>query len=165
MSNVLVLNQSLMPLNICDWYRAVSMIVRGRAEVLESGDKLLSGNFPLPLVVRLRNQVNVPYSPLTPNRSNILARDRYTCQYCSKKHWDLTLDHIMPSSRGGKSTWENLVAACYRCNSKKGDRTPSEAGMKLLSTPLRPQDRISFMLMKQHLSDEERRTWAPYLKR
>ncbi|MBX9693076.1 MAG: HNH endonuclease [Cyanobacteria bacterium] len=165
MSNVLVLNQSLVPLNICDWHRAASMIVRGRAEVLERAGKLLNGNFHLPLVVRLRNQVHVPYSPLTPNRSNILARDRYACQYCGKKHWDLTLDHIQPSSRGGKSTWENLVAACHRCNSKKGDKTPVEAGMRLLSKPLRPRDRISFMLMKQHLTDEERRAWAPYLGR
>ncbi|MGB9702325.1 MAG: HNH endonuclease [Candidatus Kapaibacteriota bacterium] len=92
-------------------------------------------------------------------RKNIMKRDGMQCQYCGKKHIQLTVDHILPKSRGGKDEWENLVTACYECNNKKGNRTPEEAGMKLLSIPKRPNP-LSFI--KNNLTAREN-SWKDYL--
>lgn len=165
MSSVLVLNSSSEPLHVCDWRRAVSLICKGRAEVVEHSDRrLLTEDFPLPVVIRLQKQVFVPYSPLAANRGNILARDRHTCQYCGTKRGEMTLDHVVPRSRGGGWTWENLVTACQKCNARKGDRSLSESGMKLLSTPVRPRDRMSFLIMKHRSQSPVFESWSRYLQ-
>lgn len=165
MSSVLVLNSSSEPLHVCDWRRAVSLICKGRAEVVEHSDRrLLADDFPLPVVIRLHSQVFVPYAPLSASRANILARDKHTCQYCSTKRGEMTLDHVVPRSRGGGSTWENLVTACQKCNARKGDRSLSESGMKLLSTPARPRDRMSFLIMKHRSQNPAFESWSRYLK-
>lgn len=164
MSSVLVLNSSSEPLHVCDWRRAVSLICKGRAEIVErQNDRLLADDFHLPVVIRLHKQVYVPYAPLAVNRGNILARDRYTCQYCGCKRGDLTIDHVIPRSRGGGWTWENLVAACQKCNGRKGDRSLSESGMKLLSVPTRPRDRMSFLIMKHRSQSAKFESWSRYL--
>ena len=138
MSKVLVLNASYEPLNITSWRRAVVLLLKGKAEQLEHNGHYLYADFPLPTVIRLRQYVNVPYKEIPLTRRNVLERDRHACQYCSYRGEDLTLDHVIPRSRGGGDTWENLVAACVRCNVKKGNRTPKEANMPLRSQPRRP---------------------------
>lgn len=125
--------------------RAVHLLLADKAEIIESdGTQLHSqrSSFPTPVVVRLRYYVRVPYNlPMPLSRRAILLRDGFTCQYCGvqpgREH--LTIDHIMPRSRGGRTDWENTVAACGACNRRKGNRTPEEASMQLLSIPARPR--------------------------
>jgi 5-methylcytosine-specific restriction endonuclease McrA len=161
LSKVLVLNASYEPLNICSWRRAVVLILKGKAESIEHNGKLLYGNFPLPTVIRLRNYVKIPYKEISLSRRNVLHRDNYTCQYCGERRHDLTIDHIFPRSRGGGDSWENVVAACLRCNVKKGDRTPKEAGMLLMTVPRRPPSHVSFEISKHSLSGHT--YWNKYL--
>src|SRR5690606_15955538 len=94
-------------------------------------------SYDFPSVIRLRKYARVPYKNLVVSRRNVLKRDGHRCQYCGKSD-DLTIDHVLPRSRGGVDTWENLVAACNRCNHRKGNRTPQEAGMVLARPPFKP---------------------------
>ena len=138
---VLVLNQNYEPLHVCNARRAFSLVGRGKAEVLEHGDGALrsaSYSFPIPSVIRLVYLIRRPRPVMRLTRREVFQRDRFTCQYCGRQGRDLTLDHVMPRHRGGKHTWDNLVAACKTCNHRKAGRTPSEARMKLLSEPRRP---------------------------
>ena len=148
MGKVLVLNASYEPLNITSWRRAVVLLLKGKAEQLEHNGRLVYSDFPLPSVIRLRQYIRIPYKEIPLTRRNILERDRCTCQYCNYRGEQLTLDHIIPRSRGGRETWENLVAACVRCNVKKGNRTPKEAGMTLHRLPRRPYSSLHFELVK-----------------
>lgn len=134
---VLVLNASYEALGISSAKRAMKLLVKDVAVIEESHDIVVHGTWMLPSVVRLKNFVKVPIKIHEPSRKNILTRDRNTCQYCHKVFAanKLTLDHILPKSRGGKNVFENLVASCQPCNLFKADRLPSEAGMKLLNTP------------------------------
>ena len=133
--------------------RAVHLLLSDKAELIESdGTQIHSQHtsFPAPVVVRLRYYVRVPHNlPMPLSRRAILLRDSFTCQYCGtqpgREH--LTIDHIMPRSRGGRTDWENTVAACGACNRKKGNRTPEEANMKLLSAPTRPRFWAMALLM------------------
>ena len=138
MSKVLVLNASYEPLNICTWRRAVVLLMKGKAEQIEHNGKLIYTNLPVPTVIRLRSYVKIPYKEISLSRRNLLHRDNYTCQYCGDRRHDLTIDHIVPRSKGGTDSWENVVAACLKCNVKKGDRTPKEANMVMNTTPTTP---------------------------
>ncbi|MFN8559035.1 MAG: HNH endonuclease [Dehalococcoidia bacterium] len=138
---VLVLNQNYEPLHVCNARRAFILVDRGKAEVLEHGDGALrsaSSSFPMPSVIRLVYLIRRPRPQVRLTRREVFQRDRYTCQYCGKQGRDLTLDHVMPRHRGGKHTWDNLVAACKVCNHRKAGRTPAEAKMRLLHEPHRP---------------------------
>jgi 5-methylcytosine-specific restriction endonuclease McrA len=160
---VLVLNASYEPVNICEAKRALTMLVKGVAHVEEEHDKQVQvyTGIVLPSVIRLRSYRHVPIHRHTVSRKNILDRDRHTCMYCGEKPKKLTLDHIMPQSRGGKSTWENLVACCESCNRRKADRTPEEAGMMLLHRPLPMTLHTSRHVMRaQGASDPK---WRKYL--
>lgn len=148
MGKVLVLNASYEPLNITSWRRAIVLLLKGKAEQLEHNSQVLYADLPFPTVIRLRYYVRVPYKEIPLTRRNVLERDRNTCQYCSLKREQLTLDHVIPRSRGGGDSWENLVAACVRCNVKKGNRTPKEANMNLLTHPRRPHSSLHFELIK-----------------
>ena len=148
MAKVLVLNASYEPLNITSWRRAVVLLLKGKAEQLENNGMYIYTEFPLPTVIRLLYYVRVPYKEIPLTRRNILERDRHTCQYCGYKGDDLTLDHVIPRSRGGGDSWENLVTACVRCNVKKGNRTPKEAHMLLRSQPRRPYSSLHFEIVK-----------------
>lgn len=136
-SPVLVLNASYEPINICAARRAITMLVKGVAHVEETHEELIHRDIKLPSVIRLNNYRRMPTRRHVLSRRNILIRDRYLCQYCGQRFSNagLTLDHIVPKSRGGTDTWENLVASCYECNHRKADNTPDEAGMLLLKTP------------------------------
>ncbi|MDE3087876.1 MAG: HNH endonuclease [Chloroflexota bacterium] len=142
---VLVLNATYEPLNIVPIQRAVVLLLKEKAEVVEAAKtKLRAEHYAIdwPLVIRLVAFVPVPRRlPLPLSRRTVMARDLSTCQYCGGqpgKH-ELTIDHVTPRSRGGATTWENVVTACAPCNRRKGDRLPEEARMTLLSQPARPR--------------------------
>ncbi len=149
---VLVLNATYEPLNIVSVQRAVILLLKEKAEIVEAAKTLLRAeNYAInwPLVIRLVTFVPIPRRlPLPLSRRTVMARDLYTCQYCGGqpgKH-ELTVDHVTPRSRGGTTTWENVVTACASCNHRKGDRMPEEARMKLLSQPARPRF-VAIMLL------------------
>lgn len=162
MGKVLVLNASYEPLNITSWRRAIVLLLKGKAEPLEHHGNFVYADLPLPSVIRLRHYVRVPYKEIPLTRRNILERDRHTCQYCLYRGDGLTLDHVIPRSRGGGDTWENLVAACVRCNVQKGNRTPKEAGMHLQSQPRRPYSSLHFELVK-HTREDANHQWRKYV--
>lgn len=140
-SRVLVLNQNYAPLNLCHARRAIVLLAKGKAEILENGAGVLrspSCLFPLPSVIRLVYLIKRPHHQRKLTRHEVFNRDRYTCQYCGKETAALTLDHVVPRQRGGLHTWENLVSACIPCNRRKAGRTPQEAGMSLLRRPQPP---------------------------
>jgi 5-methylcytosine-specific restriction endonuclease McrA len=140
-----VLNATFEPLHIVSVRRAVVLLLKEKAEVIEATQaRIRSENLALdmPLVIRLVYYVRVPHRLLLPlTRRTVLARDQYTCQYCGAQpaKGSLTLDHVVPRSRGGEHRWENVVSACIPCNQRKGGRIPREAGMTLLSRPTRPR--------------------------
>ncbi len=161
MSKVLVLNASYEPLNICNWRRAIVLILKGKAEQIEHNGKLVYASFPLPTVIRLRAYVKIPYKEISLSRRNVLHRDKYTCQYCGEHRHDLTIDHIVPRSKGGTDTWDNVVAACLKCNVRKGDRTPREANLALRTVPHKPFSHVHFEISKHSYASEYR--WQKYL--
>src|SRR3990172_10406714 len=131
-SAVLVLNQNYEPLNVCNARRAVVLLHRGKAEVLEHSEGTIhspSFSIPLPSVIRLVYLIKRPRPQRRLTRRDIFTRDRHTCQYCARETKDLTLDHVLPRHRGGRHSWENVVSACKACNHRKAGRTPSEAGL------------------------------------
>ncbi len=162
MSKVLVLNASYEPLNITSWRRAAVLIIKGKAEQVEHNGKFLYADFPLPTVIRLRQYVRIPYKDIPLTRRNLLQRDDHTCQYCGYNGDGLTLDHVVPRSRGGGDSWENMVAACVRCNVKKGNRTPKEAGMPLVSQPRKPHSSLYFEVTRQ-VNSGLHQEWRKYV--
>jgi len=138
----LILNQSYEPLTTCSAKKALVLLYLTKADLIESRqDKYVhsvSTLLPYPSVIRLTTYKKVPYRQIELSRKNIFKRDNNCCQYCGTRTAALTIDHIVPKSRGGGDTWENLVTACFRCNNIKGNRTPQEAGMKLQTKPMRP---------------------------
>ncbi len=139
----LVLDQGYQPHRVVSWQRAVGMLFVGKVEVLEEYDEWIrsvSLSIQMPAVVRLIRAVKRRQPPIRFSRLNVMTRDGFSCQYCAVDlpMRDLTYDHVLPRSRGGRTTWENVVTACKPCNHAKGDRTPSEAGMPLLRTPVKP---------------------------
>jgi 5-methylcytosine-specific restriction endonuclease McrA len=139
---VLVLNQNFEPLNVCHTYRAVVLITTGKAEIVSNGRGYIhtaTAQFPKPSVIRLAKQIHRPRPHLKLSRRGIFRRDNYRCQYCGVETSHLTLDHIVPRSRGGAHTWTNLVSACADCNRRKGGKSLAEARMKLLTKPVEPR--------------------------
>ncbi|MCW6037289.1 HNH endonuclease [Spirulina subsalsa FACHB-351] len=162
MGKVLVLNASYEPLNITSWRRAVVLLLKGKAEQLEFDTQEIYTRFPTPTVIRLRYYVRVPYKEIPLTRRNILERDDHSCQYCRFRGDNLTLDHVIPRSRGGGDSWENLVAACVRCNVHKGNRTPNEAQMPLLSQPRRPYSSLHFEIAR-YIRSGRNEEWKKYV--
>jgi 5-methylcytosine-specific restriction endonuclease McrA len=163
MRKVLVLNTTYEPLNVCSARRALILLLKDKAEMLEqSGATLRSErhSYAIPLVIRLTTYVRVPRkSPAARiSRRAVFARDRHRCQYCgSPRH--LTVDHVVPRSRGGPDTWDNLVTSCAPCNRKKGDRPLHVAGLRLLRTPQAPGPAAFVLLHTDHVHE----SWRPYL--
>ena len=150
MSQVLVLNASYEPLNITTWSRAMVMMIKGKAESLEQdSSREIRPDAMLPTVIRLRQFVRVPFRDLPLTRKNILHRDNHSCQYCGCKGSKLSIDHVMPRSRGGEDSWENVTTACLNCNVTKGNRTPNEAQMPLRQTPRKPLSSLNFEANRQ----------------
>ena len=131
---VLVLNASFEPINVCTVRRAAVLILKNRAEVLEHGEWALhaeSLSLPRPVVIRLLTYVRIPRDAHRRKitRRAVFARDRWTCQYCGHERGNLTVDHVIPRSKGGSSSWDNIVTCCAPCNRRKGDRLPRQANM------------------------------------
>ncbi|CAN5503917.1 HNH endonuclease [soil metagenome] len=138
---VLVLNQNYEPLNICNGRRAIVLVIGGKAEILETHQSVIAtpaSTFPYPSVIRLVYMIRSPRARVKLTRREVFMRDGYTCQYCGRRTHDLTLDHVIPRSRGGKHIWENLASACRTCNHKKGGKSVGEARMTLRQTPYEP---------------------------
>lgn len=144
MEQTLLLNATYEPIKIVDWQKAITLWSRGRVEILETHDRearAVTFTFKIPSVVRLLKYVRVRRSEHVPfTRANIYARDDHRCQYCGLqfKREQLTFDHVIPVAQGGTKSWENIVSACEDCNRRKGNRTPEQANMTLLSKPTRP---------------------------
>ncbi len=160
--HVLVLNRDYSALSICSVQRAIVLVHLQKAEMVEAQPgrfvRSTSVRHPWPSIVRLNLYVRVPYRRTLLSRKNVLRRDQLRCQYCASRD-RLTIDHVLPKSRGGKDTWENLVAACVPCNNRKGNRTPDEAGMTLARKPFRP----SYVMFIRDFVGQMEETWKPYL--
>jgi 5-methylcytosine-specific restriction endonuclease McrA len=163
MERVLVLNASYEPLNVCSLRRAHVLVWKGRAEILEASDGQLRSattSFARPNVIRLVTYVRVPRAVTRRiSRRVLFARDGWQCAYCGSSSNRLTLDHIVPRSRGGTSVWENVVASCAPCNHRKGDRLLEETTMSLRTVPRPPTPVLFIRLTADHIPE----TWRQYL--
>lgn len=161
----LLLDSSYYPIQILDWRKAMVLFFTGRAEVVEHHEKIkirsTSDQFKLPKVMRLFCSFK-RLSRVKFNRANVFMRDKYRCQYCGGKFTreELTFDHVLPKSRGGRTSWENIVTSCHACNNKKADRTPEECGFSLLKKPLEPKWNA---LMGLKLSRSEAMLWSTWI--
>lgn len=144
-SHVLVLNATYEPIHVCGIKRAAVLLLKEKADVIENGDGELHAEhtaLPRPAIIRLRTYAPVPRrSRRRLTRRAVFARDDWTCQYCGAKH-DLTVDHVIPRSKGGSSEWENIVACCSACNRRKADRLPHQARMFPKTTPRPPHPSV-----------------------
>ncbi len=140
--SVLVLNQNYEPLNVCSVRRALNLVLGGKAELLEAArGRIASATrvFPFPSVIRLMHLIKRPRPRVKLTRKEIFIRDDYTCQYCGLRGTKLTIDHVVPRSRGGLHMWDNVVTACQPCNHRKGGKSVAEARMILQVEPHEPR--------------------------
>lgn len=158
----LVLNLDYTPISVCTAQRAFLLVFLQKAELVRENDqkhiRTVDRQFPMPSVIKLRKYIPVPYKKVVLSKDNIFRRDQYTCQYCGTDK-ELTLDHLVPKARGGATTWNNLVTACKRCNSTKGNCSPEEAGMQLRVKPFRP----SYIIFIRDFSGFSNEEWLPFL--
>ena len=160
----LKLDSAYRPIEVIDAIEALVMCIVGKALAVETYEKKISSpsvSFELPAVIVLKTVVKFRLTTVACNRSNIIWRDHNQCQYCANHFPDdkLTMDHVIPKSRGGKNTWQNLVAACKKCNQKKGSRTVKESGMIPLRKPFKPKANILRTLSQNEISE----LWQAYL--
>jgi 5-methylcytosine-specific restriction endonuclease McrA len=162
--SVLVLNANYEPLNVCDFRRAIGLIIGDKATMLMNGRGEIhsaSQTFPCPSVIRLSEMVHRPRPRVKLARREVFRRDNYTCQYCGKTTSILTIDHVVPRHLGGQHVWENVVAACPACNHRKGGRTLGDVGMHLLHPPKEPSGSAHY-IFGHFLRDNNE--WRPYLE-
>jgi 5-methylcytosine-specific restriction endonuclease McrA len=162
MSRALMLNATYEPLSVVPVRRAIVLVLRGRADVVASNGRVWHSErraISSPSVIRLRHFVRIPYSRRVPlNRKTVFHRDAFTCQYCAR-HAE-NIDHVVPKSQGGSHTWGNVVACCRRCNTKKGGRTPRQAGLQLRRQPVAPREQSSLLVATGSDPDP---SWEPYI--
>jgi 5-methylcytosine-specific restriction endonuclease McrA len=143
LSDVLVLNFTYEALNITNFQRAVKLIFAGKAEIIHGRERIIASTsfeMRMPSIIRMLYYIKRPMQKVALTKKNILIRDDHTCQYCGLRgDRFMTVDHVLPKSKGGPSTWENLVCACMRCNNRKNNRTPEDANMKLKRKPRQPK--------------------------
>ena len=151
-------------MKVIGWQRAIYLVFSGKAEVVEESEGVLRSatqTWKMPSVIRqlvkFKRKGDVQFS-----RINIYMRDAWTCQYCGKKKStrELTFDHVLPRSHGGKTNWTNIVTACKRCNDRKADKTPEQAGMKLVRVPEKPKWLPQQMVIRMKAIPKE---WEPYI--
>jgi 5-methylcytosine-specific restriction endonuclease McrA len=162
---VLVLNQNYAPLNVCTIRRALVLVLRQKAEVLSDyGSFVISAahEFAAPSVIRLFSLIRRPRPRVKLSRKEIFVRDNYACQYCGTAAKDLTVDHVIPRSKGGMHSWDNVVTACRHCNHRKGGRTLQEARMRLLTVPREPRAGVYYAI-ERRLSADFHEHWLPFL--
>lgn len=162
---VLFLDADWRPLSVRPLKRAMKKVLNKTVEVVEfSRDRTIRGEVdrPLPSVVRVLRRFKRDRIAIKFSRLNIYTRDNFTCQFCGQQFMteDLTFDHVVPRSRGGKTCWENIVSACISCNTRKADKTPAEAGMRLLRKPTKPRylPMVTVQMDRRAVPPE----WAPY---
>ena len=158
----LKLDATYRPIDIICGIEALVMCLIGKARAIESYEAQISSpnkTFKIPSVIVLQRVVKYRLTTPTCSRKGVFQRDQNICQYCSKKFTDkeLTLDHMLPKSRGGQNTWENLVSACKKCNQKKGDRTPIESNMIPINKPKAPKNNLV------KITPYLRKIWKDYL--
>ena len=159
---VLVLNLNYVPVNVCTVRRAIVLLTKGKAELLENHAGQLhtvSRLIDAHSVIRLSYMVKRPFLPRKLSKKEVFLRDKFTCQYCGKRVHDLTLDHVIPRRQQGAHTWENVVTACNRCNLYKAGRTPAEAKMRLGSIPRAPDPNPYLILQNRTILEE----WEIYI--
>ena len=159
---VLVLNLNYVPVNVCTVRRAIVLLTKGKAELLENHAGQLhtvSRLIDAPSVIRLSYMVKRPFLPRKLSEKEVFLRDKFTCQYCGKRVHDLTLDHVIPRRQQGAHTWENVVTACNRCNLYKAGRTPAEAKMRLGTIPRAPDPNPYLILQNRTILEE----WEIYI--
>ena len=140
MNSVLVLNADYFPINVTSFKRGFSLLYKGKAEVVKSTDELIPcglGTIKRPVIIRLNNYIKYKTRKIRVNRNRIMRRDGHSCVYCGSKK-NLTIDHIIPKSKGGENTWMNLVTCCSPCNLKKGDKLLHETNMRMIKKPTEP---------------------------
>jgi len=149
---VLVLNQNYEPLNVCNLRRALVMVIDGKAEILEAGAHGIASTsnvFDAPSVIRLRYMIRRPRPRVKLTRREVFIRDGYTCQYCGRQSHELTIDHVIPRSRGGLHAWDNVVSACRACNHRKGGKSVAEARMLLNKQPHEPRAGVYYTIERR----------------
>lgn len=166
MKPALLLNATYEPLRIVPWKKALTLVLLDKAELVERHDRDVrsaSDVFALPSVLRLTRRVSVPRNGVRFTRTNVYRRDGFVCQYCGAEYEaeDLTFDHVVPQSRGGSTTWTNIVTCCGPCNRRKGNRTPAEAAMPLENKPRKPRW-WPFSASSLNI-DKHPENWRPYL--
>jgi 5-methylcytosine-specific restriction endonuclease McrA len=163
LGRALVLNATYEPLCVVPIRRAVVLVLKQKAEILHVDGGVLHSEraeVPIPSVIRLKYFVRVPYrARVSLSRRAVFVRDSFACQYCGNAAENV--DHIIPRSRGGTHTWENVVAACKRCNTHKEDRLPNEAGLKLRRKPTVPHETVWIVVAVGRVDPK----WEPYLKK
>lgn len=160
---VLVLNLDHTPVAVVTVQKAIVLVLLEKAQVLSTYEFLeirtVTRRFDYPAVLRLMEYKSIPFHGVLLNRANIFRRDRGECQYCGSRK-TLTIDHVIPKSKGGKTNWTNLVTACNRCNITKGDKTPEQAGMVLKTSPFKPS--LSYFLADY--AERQATEWLPFLQ-
>lgn len=167
-TSTLLLTPWMAPHKIIPWQTAILMNFLGKVEVLEEYEEVVrspSISLRTPAVVRLKRPTGAHKRPVRFCRTNVFARDGFSCQYCGVKKGmrELNYDHVVPRVMGGKTIWENIVTSCYDCNGKKKGRTPEQAGMKLLRTPIRPKTVPDCPV--QLRTGDVPHVWEPYWRR
>jgi len=160
---VLVLNANFEPINICSTRRALTLMISEKASLIANGRGYIHTarqKFPAPSVIRLTHMVHRPRPQPRLTRREVFRRDNYTCQYCGKHTLELTVDHVYPRHKGGKFTWDNVVASCSACNHRKGGKTLLESGMHLLRQPKEPPSSAMYMFGR---NKREYAEWEPFL--
>lgn len=160
----LMLDSSFRPVRVIPWTRAIALDMTDKAYVVETYDFVVrspSVELPVPAVIALKRYVKYQPFKVRFSKRNVFLRDGYTCQYCGAElpGSQLTIDHVIPRAQGGGSRWENVTTACEPCNHKKGDRTPREAGMPLLSEPVRPSPSVHGRVVARSVPPQ----WSLYL--
>jgi 5-methylcytosine-specific restriction endonuclease McrA len=163
-ASVLVLNANYEPINICNYRRAIGLILSDKAIMIENGRGTIhtaKTSLPVPSVIRLQHMIRRPRPTICFSRAEIFRRDNFTCQYCGKKTKHLTIDHIIPRSRGGSNTWDNVVTSCPSCNHRKGGKLLEDTNMKLFKPIKEPPNSIEYIFGRNL---EDNHEWVLYLK-
>ena len=156
---------SYFPLSLWPWQEAIKAVYLKRVNVAAEYEEVVRSEkltLPLPSVIVLKNYV-VPTKTVPFTRATLFLRDEFTCQYCGYKGKDLTFDHVVPKSRGGKTRWDNVVAACQSCNLRKAAKTTSQAGFKLKKTPTKPSPEVLLNKGKKFPPSDMHKSWNDFL--
>jgi len=168
-ATTLILDSTWAPVQRVPWERAISLLFSEKVEVIEPGNKIIhsaSQEWRVPSVIRWIKMATHRKKAIRFSRDSVFARDRGCCQYCGSRvpRNDFTYDHVIPRSQGGKTVWENVVVCCADCNGRKGSRTPQEAKMHLLTTPVKPKKLSEAFKIQLEWNPEMPSEWLPFLR-